>query len=179
MQNIRKQISKRLRFDVFKRDDFTCQYCSAKPPRVPLEIDHIKPVSKGGKNVIDNLITACFDCNRGKSNIELTTVPMSIIEKKERLIIAQSQYLEYKKVLKKQEKIINDEVDEIETVFHSFFDGYIFNDNFKMSVKKFIKDIGFLQVKEAMEKACSKMHYNRNDALKYFCGICWNNIKQR
>lgn len=93
MENIRKPISKRLRFEVFKRDNFTCQYCSAKPPKVPLEIDHITPVSKGGKNIIDNLLTSCFDCNRGKSNIELSTIPMSIVEKKERLLIAQSQYL--------------------------------------------------------------------------------------
>jgi hypothetical protein len=68
----RKAISKKLRFEVFKRDSFICQYCGKSAPEVVLEIDHITPVSKGGKNTITNLITACFDCNRGKSNRTLT-----------------------------------------------------------------------------------------------------------
>jgi hypothetical protein len=58
--------SKKLRFDVFKRDRFTCQYCGAQPPGVVLEVDHIHPVVEGGKTSIDNLITACEPCNRGK-----------------------------------------------------------------------------------------------------------------
>lgn len=41
-----------------------------KSPDVVLHVDHIKPVSKGGKNTITNLITACRDCNLGKSNVE-------------------------------------------------------------------------------------------------------------
>ena len=68
----RKAITKTARFEVFKRDKFTCQYCGASAPDVILEIDHIKPVSKGGTNDIINLITACRDCNRGKSDKELS-----------------------------------------------------------------------------------------------------------
>ena len=93
----RKSTSKRLRFDVFKRDNFECQYCGAKPPKVPLEIDHIVPVSKDGMTTIDNLVTACFDCNRGKANIELDNIPQSLSETMERRKLAQLQYLEYKK----------------------------------------------------------------------------------
>jgi len=64
----RKSISKKLRFEVFKRDSFTCQYCGAKAPDVLLHVDHITPVSKGGKNTLMNLVTACERCNLGKSN---------------------------------------------------------------------------------------------------------------
>lgn len=59
----RKPLSKKTRFEVFKRDQFTCQYCGNKPPNTTLEIDHIKAVSKGGNDEIINLITSCFDCN--------------------------------------------------------------------------------------------------------------------
>ena len=59
----RKAIPKSVRFEVFKRDKFTCQYCGASAPDVILEIDHIRPVSKGGTNDILNLVTACRDCN--------------------------------------------------------------------------------------------------------------------
>lgn len=62
----RKPIPKSIRFEVFKRDAFTCQYCGAKAPEVILNVDHIKPVADGGENEIVNLITSCFACNSGK-----------------------------------------------------------------------------------------------------------------
>lgn len=67
----RDKLTKKIRFEVFKRDGFRCQYCGRESPEVKLEVDHIEPVSKGGTNEIFNLVTACFDCNRGKSNREL------------------------------------------------------------------------------------------------------------
>lgn len=66
----RENVSKKLRFEVFKRDSFTCQYCGAKAPDVILEVDHIKPVAKEGSSDILNLITACQACNAGKSDRE-------------------------------------------------------------------------------------------------------------
>lgn len=65
-------ISKKTRFEIFKRDSFSCQYCGRSAPEVMLEVDHINPVSKDGDNEITNLITSCFDCNRGKSDRELS-----------------------------------------------------------------------------------------------------------
>jgi len=59
-------ISKSVRFEIFARDAFTCQYCGRRPPEVVLECDHIHPQSKGGGDEIINLITSCYDCNRGK-----------------------------------------------------------------------------------------------------------------
>lgn len=64
--NKRKGISKKTRFEVFKRDNFTCQYCGRSAPDVILEIDHINSVKNGGDNNILNLVTSCFDCNRGE-----------------------------------------------------------------------------------------------------------------
>lgn len=60
-------ISKSRRFEVFKRDGFTCQYCGQRPPEVILEVDHIDPRALGGSDDEINLITSCADCNRGKS----------------------------------------------------------------------------------------------------------------
>lgn len=63
-----RTINAKLRFEVFKRDDFKCQYCGASAPDVPLHVDHVNPVSKGGTNKIDNLITSCELCNLGKGD---------------------------------------------------------------------------------------------------------------
>jgi hypothetical protein len=64
--SVRKPISKRTRFEVFKRDSFTCQYCGQSAPDVILHIDHINPVAGGGDSDILNLVTSCIDCNLGK-----------------------------------------------------------------------------------------------------------------
>lgn len=72
----RTPISKRTRFDVFKRDHFTCQYCGKQPPAVVLVIDHITPVCSGGTGDPANLITACETCNQGKAGIPLSVVPV-------------------------------------------------------------------------------------------------------
>ena len=79
----RKNLSKSVRFEVFKRDSFTCQYCGKSAPDVVLEVDHIIPVSKGGDNDISNLITSCFECNRGKSNKKLTDNQTLKLQKEE------------------------------------------------------------------------------------------------
>lgn len=62
----RKGLSKTARFEVFKRDSFTCQYCGRSAPDVILECDHISPVAGGGGDEIVNLVTSCKDCNSGK-----------------------------------------------------------------------------------------------------------------
>jgi len=63
----RAGISQKLRFAVFQRDDFRCVYCGRDPKDgIKLEVDHVHPDSKGGATTIDNLVTSCLDCNRGK-----------------------------------------------------------------------------------------------------------------
>jgi hypothetical protein len=62
----RSHVPKALRFEVFKRDKFTCQYCGANAPEVVLHCDHIIAVINGGRNELLNLLTACAGCNLGK-----------------------------------------------------------------------------------------------------------------
>lgn len=62
-------VTKRTRFEVFRRDQHTCQYCGGKAPDVTLHVDHVEPKALGGADAPDNLVTACKDCNVGKSSI--------------------------------------------------------------------------------------------------------------
>ena len=73
--NHKRSLSKRVRFFVLKRDNFTCVYCGRSASEVTLEIDHKIPVSRGGSNDVDNLVTACRSCNLGKSDILLEESP--------------------------------------------------------------------------------------------------------
>lgn len=62
-------ISKRLRFEILRRDNHTCQYCGEKAPDVTLHVDHVVPVTLGGTDKPDNLVAACKDCNLGKTSV--------------------------------------------------------------------------------------------------------------
>lgn len=62
-------VTKRTRFEVLRRDNHTCQYCGAKAPDATLHIDHVMPVALGGDDRPGNLVTACKDCNAGKTSI--------------------------------------------------------------------------------------------------------------
>lgn len=65
----RAKMSESLRYDIMKRDNFKCQICGASSKEgAVLHVDHIIPVSKGGKTEPDNLQTLCSRCNIGKSN---------------------------------------------------------------------------------------------------------------
>jgi 5-methylcytosine-specific restriction endonuclease McrA len=74
------KVSMSRRWDVFVRDCFKCKYCGKSPEDGKvLHIDHIKPKILGGSNKIDNLITACQECNIGKSDKELTGAALTEI----------------------------------------------------------------------------------------------------
>ena len=66
--NQRKLMTQELREQIIERDQSICQICHKKCRRDEIEIDHIKPVSKGGKTTISNLQVLCSTCNRQKSN---------------------------------------------------------------------------------------------------------------
>lgn len=69
VQRERSRMTRSLRYEVLKRDGFKCRYCGRRAEDgVQLEVDHIIPVSRGGKTEMSNLQTLCRDCNRGKSN---------------------------------------------------------------------------------------------------------------
>lgn len=73
----RTLMTKKMREFIKKRDNYTCRICGNSThvePNLLLEIDHIIPVSKGGRTVEDNLQTLCWKCNRSKSDKIIATV---------------------------------------------------------------------------------------------------------
>lgn len=61
-------VSKRLRYEILRRDNFACRYCGAAAPDVKLNADHVIPQCLGGSDKPDNLVTSCADCNAGKTS---------------------------------------------------------------------------------------------------------------
>lgn len=60
-------LSRRLRYEILRRDNHQCRYCGAAAPDAKLTVDHVIPVSLGGSDEPGNLVTACQQCNAGKA----------------------------------------------------------------------------------------------------------------
>jgi len=56
------------RYNIFLRDDFTCQYCTKRFSSYELTFDHVLPRSKGGETSFNNIVSCCVPCNTKKSN---------------------------------------------------------------------------------------------------------------
>ena len=64
---------------LFKRDNYTCLYCGNVFKHEDLSRDHVKPVSKGGKDVWTNVVTSCKRCNARKGNSNLADITMDLL----------------------------------------------------------------------------------------------------
>jgi len=174
---VRMSLSKKLRFDVFKRDDFQCQYCGRRSPDVILEVDHVIPKSKGGVDETENLVTACFYCNRGKAANKLSKKKMqrNMAEAAKLEKERGEQLKEYYKYKNKIAARLNKIVDNIDT--------YIFKDNKKyqlgVDTRRSVKQLlnkGFIpqDIKDAWDIANSKL-WDKDfyPKFRYMCGVLY------
>lgn len=174
----RKPISKKLRFDVFKRDSFKCVYCGAVPgPDVLLEVDHVQPVAEGGENEIDNLVTACLTCNRGKGAEPLSVVPQSLEAKAAEVHEREAQIKAYHEILENKRNRHEAEMWHIAEMYMERFHEESILRTRLASIRMFLGKLDLYEVEEAMQIACDRQ-YSKGPAFKYFCGICWNKIRK-
>lgn len=170
---VRKAISKKTRFEVFKRDAFTCQYCGAHPPESILHVDHIIPVCEGGKNDTGNLVTACEACNQGKGPVPLSSVPMSLRERAAEVAEREEQLRGYSEIMAAQRSRLDDEAWDVAQVFMEQFREDGIRKDWLQSIRMFIEKLGDHEVIRAMEIATAKKPWSKNTCFRYFCGICW------
>lgn len=171
----REPIGKKLRFEIFKRDEFACQYCGAHPPAVVLEIDHITPVADGGRSLIDNLVTACRPCNAGKGARPLTSVPISLHEKAQEIEEREEQLRGYSAIMQAKENRI---IDEVLLICEFFWDkDKRMPDDWFNGIRRFIETLGYWEVKAAAEAGTARFVHNKKRAFLYCAKICWNKIR--
>lgn len=178
MSTARKALSKKTRFEVFKRDGCTCQYCGEHPPKVILHVDHIKPVADGGKNDIDNLITACEPCNLGKGARLLSAIPQSLEEKSKIAAEREAQILGYQEILESKRERIERELWIVADEIDPGSPEKGMNRDWTNSIRMFIEKIGFHECLSAAQASRAKRPYGGKKAFLYFCGICWNKVRE-
>ena len=174
----RQSTGKRLRFKIFERDNFTCQYCGKKPPEVILHLDHIYPVSKGGKNEIENMLTACADCNLGKATLEIGKAPSRVLKNSGDLRERYDQLRAFYNLQKKLDTIKQEMIIDITNYWSEIWEDSQLGAKGIASMKRFLKDFSVDEIKEAMDIARAKISHPIN-AFKYTCGVLCTKLKQR
>lgn len=180
----RKPIGPKLRFEIFKRDAFTCRYCGQTTPQVVLEIDHIVPVAEGGTNESQNLVTACYECNRGKGAIPLDEIPMGDEDIHERTVLIaerEMQIREYNEVRRQSRERQEREAYELIEFWCDILGLDIdkardFQVPDYTSLFNFLNDIAAEDIKHAMNLSAGG-NRTANAARKYLYAILWRWIK--
>lgn len=149
---VRKAISKKLRFEVFKRDGFKCQYCGKSAPDVILHVDHIDPVANGGSADILNLITSCEACNLGKG--ARTLDDNSALSKQKKQLAELNEKREQLEMMLKWRKDMSDltgvQIDEVEKLF-THLTGKGLSDYGRGLVKQWLKKYPLAEILESLE----------------------------
>lgn len=154
----RKPIGKKLRFEVFKRDSFTCQYCGKKAPDTILHVDHIDPVSLGGENDILNLITSCRDCNLGKGARTLSD-NTEIAKQREQLEELNERREQLESMLRWRDELRGFDEAVLDAVFDAWDQAvypYFANETGRDGLKKLVKKFGYDVVIKAIDKSAAR-----------------------
>lgn len=176
----RIQLSKKTRFEVFKRDGFTCIYCGGRPPNVILHCDHVVAVARGGTNEIDNLVTACDACNLGKGARDLTTVPLTIEQKTAVMRERQEQVAAFNAAIAEKIELREESAWIIADEFTKGWASQTgsFSRARFASIERFVELLTLDEILEAVDLAQRKFPWSKGKCFQYFCGICWRKIER-
>lgn len=173
----RRPVRLKDRFEVFKRDEFTCVYCGRTVPQVTLEIDHLVPVAEGGGSEVENLVTSCWDCNRGKGARPLDR-PAPIVDldsKTEVLKERERQVRAYNEAKAEQRERRGADYQRVIDYWHEAWGEapplerwYL---PYKNVLQAAIDELGVEEVLEAIDTTAAKFDYLTSKAPRYFGGI--------
>lgn len=186
-------ISVRTRFEVFKRDRFTCAYCGRTPPEVLLHVDHVVPRAAGGSDDIANLVTSCDTCNLGKGPrmLEEGTAPVvgkaTLGQLEERIEQAKA----YMALLTESGVLADRQLQMVVDAWAKSFGAVDEGDRWIIrghgdvwpqdaSVRRFLRSLTLEDILAAVDIAASKMRGDASGghAVRYFYGICNRAIQE-
>jgi hypothetical protein len=160
----REHIPKTVRFEVFKRDSFTCQYCGRKAPDIVLQIEHITPVSQGGPSDILNLVTSCVECNSGKGD-RLLSESDALNKRREQLESLQERREQLKMLYNWHRELTALSDEEMAVVCEIFEEGTDcdINDTGRELLRRWIKTYGISEVLAATQESIERYFQKSED----------------
>jgi hypothetical protein len=174
-------VSRRLRFEILRRDGHRCRYCGATPDVTELHVDHVVPVSLGGLDDPTNLVAACRDCNRGKASI---APDAEIVADVNADALRWAAAMEHAAELRRWDWA---QMDEKIARFDREWRSYKVNatgeeierdDDWRDSIERFLNadlnhDDLVRLIRQAMHSGIAR------DPWRFFCGKCWAEIRTR
>jgi hypothetical protein len=179
-------VTKRLRYEVLRRDGFACRYCGAKAPDVELTVDHVTPSSIGGTDDPTNLVAACKPCNAGKSSSTPDAPVVADVE---------AEALRWARSVKAALGVIharNVEVDDAVDTFDTAWTNWTYGcpkcrkrhpcnrpADWRQGIESMLNTGLTIDVlTHSVGIAMRKKSVEPNATWRYFCGVAWSTLRQ-
>jgi hypothetical protein len=177
-------VSKRLRYEVLRRDNHACRYCGATAPDVKLTVDHVVPQALGGSDDPTNLVTACEPCNSGKTSVPADAAIVADVEK---------DALRWAAAMDKAAELARAKYEtrlDYRNAFRDAWDGWKtgpehnqqsvpLDGNWETSLDNFYEaGLPEWELSEAVRAAMANQKVVPANTFRYFAGICWTKIRQ-
>lgn len=173
-------VSKRLRHEVMRRDNHTCRYCGGTAPDVKLTIDHVTPTTLGGSDEPSNLVTACADCNAGKS---ATPPDAALVADVDQRAVEYAQAMEVA-IQRRAAELAADRgrIDRFDMAWMRWKNGDTEmprDPGWRASIVRFLAS-GLTDefLEDAVEIAMTTRKVRNGGIWPYFCGVCWREIEK-
>lgn len=173
-------ISRRLRFEILRRDGHTCRYCGAMAPDVPLTVDHVIPTTLGGADEPANLVTACQPCNAGKSSMPADAAIVEDVE---------ADALRWKAAIEQAALEMRAEQETMDALVAQFREAWA---SWKMDDGSYIVALPgdwrstieqllsagcpIEHVIKSVDTAMAARQVKIQNVWRYFCGCCWRRV---
>lgn len=176
-------ISKRLRFEILRRDGFKCRYCGATAQESELTVDHVYPVALGGEDKPGNLACACIPCNSGKASTRPDEVSVSDVEEDAfRWACAVELAASQRRSGRAERDCYLDD-------FKEAWDKWTYGDeglpvpieeDWTQSIGEFLEQgLDVRDLLEFLNASMGRAYVEPADTWKYFCGMCWRTIESQ
>ncbi|MFB7738311.1 HNH endonuclease [Streptomyces sp. NPDC056112] len=176
-------VTKRLRYEVLRRDNYTCRYCGGTAPDVKLTVDHVVPQALGGSDDPTNLVTACESCNNGKTSVPADAPVVASVSE---------DALRWATAMKKAAEIAHGDHQArlaYRNVFHEAWSEWSYGpEHAKKPVHlpdgwpdslDMLREAGLpdWELSEAVRAAMAAKKVTPENTFRYFCGVCWKKVR--
>jgi len=177
-------VSKRLRYEVLRRDSYTCRYCGAKAPDVAITVDHVLPVALGGSDDPSNLAAACDSCNGGKTSSSPDAPLVADVAE---------DALKWAAAMSRAQAAMIADIETREadrSQFQEWWDGWGRGEGaartlipkdptWWVTVDQFIAaGLPLAVLKDCIDRAMTRQKVQDENKFKYMCGIAWSKVTE-
>lgn len=161
-------VSKRTRFEVLKRDNFTCRYCRETEGK--MTVDHVLPTALGGTDEPDNLVAACADCNAGKASTSPTEEMVNDVKSSD------AKWAEAIKRAAEMQAAARGRQGEYVKAFVDAWPRSYMPQGYESSLASLYEaGLPVSEMLDAIEVAFSAIGVDNR--FRYFCGVSWRKVR--